>query len=324
MSTYDRELSIAEAAVRQASELCRAVRSEVSPEVLAKRDKSPVTVADFGSQALVARALKEVFTDDPLVAEEDAAELRTPGQAALLDSVVRHLQTHHSQATPESVVSWIDLGGGQPAGRFWTLDPIDGTKGFLRNGQYAVALALVTDGRPQVAALACPNLHVEGFATPGAVFLAQRGRGARVVPLDGDAPARTIHVSGLSDPSKARICESVESAHSAQDDSARVARQLGLSAGPVRLDSQAKYGVVALGGAEIYLRLPTRADYREKIWDHAAGSLVIEESGGRVSDLDGQPLDFTQGRTLARNRGILATNGPPHDSVLSALRALGL
>ncbi|HEU5118043.1 MAG TPA: 3'(2'),5'-bisphosphate nucleotidase, partial [Isosphaeraceae bacterium] len=284
MSNYDRELTVAEAAVSRAAALCRSVRAEVSPDVLAKRDKSPVTVADFGSQALVARALREAFPADPLVAEEDAAELRAEGQKPLLDSVVRHLRGHlGSDVDADSALTWIDLGGAGTGSRFWTLDPIDGTKGFLRNEQYAVALALLIDGRPQVAALACPNLVVEGFSSPGAVFLAERGQGARVRPLDGDAPARTIHVRSLSDPSQARFCESVESGHSDQGESARIAAHLGLKAEPVRLDSQAKYGVVALGGAEIYLRLPTRADYREKIWDHAAGLLVIEEAGGRVS-----------------------------------------
>ncbi len=272
----------------------------------------------------MSRTLKDAFPADPLVAEEDAAELRNADQAALLDSVVSHLRAHRPETDAASALTWIDLGGGTPGSRFWTLDPIDGTKGFLRNEQYAVALALLIDGRPQVAALACPNLEVEGFASPGAVFLARRGQGARVIPLDGDAPARTIRVSDLSDPSKARFCESVESGHSSQNDSASIAAHLNLTADPVRLDSQAKYGVVALGGAEIYLRLPTRADYREKIWDHAAGSLVIEEAGGLVTDIDGHPLDFTHGRALEQNRGIIATNGPLHEPVLSALRALGL
>ena len=67
---------------------------------------------------------------------------------------------------------------------------------------------------------------------------------------------------------------------------------------------------------------PSRPDYHETIWDQAAGSIVITEAGGRVSDLDGRPLDFSHGRTLKRNRGILATNGHLHEAVLSALREL--
>ncbi len=75
---YEREREVAIHAVREAARLCRAVAAEISPEVLAKKDKSPVTVADFGSQALIARALGEALPDDPIIAEEDSAELRQP------------------------------------------------------------------------------------------------------------------------------------------------------------------------------------------------------------------------------------------------------
>jgi 3'(2'), 5'-bisphosphate nucleotidase len=97
---------------------------------------------------------------------------------------------------------------------------------------------------------------------------------------------------------------------------------LGVEADPVRLDSQAKYAVLAAGKGELYLRLlsPDRPDYREKIWDQAAGSLILEEAGGRITDLDGKPLDFTTGRSLTNNRGILASNNLLHSAALSALR----
>ena len=90
------------------------------------------------------------------------------------------------------------------------------------------------------------------------------------------------------------------------------------------MDSQAKYGVVARGEAEIYLRMPTRADYREKIWDHAAGALIVEEAGGTVTDIRGRPLEFHHGRELTANRGVIVTNGRLHARVLKALRAMGL
>ena len=103
-----------------------------------------------------------------------------------------------------------------------------------------------------------------------------------------------------------------------------VAGRLQVQAAPVLMDSQAKYAVLACGEAELLFRLlsPSRPDYREKIWDQAAGSLVVEEAGGRVSDLDGQHLDFSRGRTLAANRGIAASNGRLHDEALQALRAV--
>jgi 3'(2'), 5'-bisphosphate nucleotidase len=66
---------------------------------------------------------------------------------------------------------------------------------------------------------------------------------------------------------------------------------------------------------------PQRPDYRERIWDQAAGSILVEEAGGRVTDLDGKSLDFSWGRTLAANRGVLATNGVAHEIVLAGLGA---
>jgi 3'(2'), 5'-bisphosphate nucleotidase len=90
------------------------------------------------------------------------------------------------------------------------------------------------------------------------------------------------------------------------------------------MDSQAKYAVLAAGVGDVNLRLisPKMPAYRERIWDQAAGSIVVEEAGGRVTDLDGKPLDFAQGRTLATNRGVLATNGQLHDALLDGLKEI--
>jgi 3'(2'), 5'-bisphosphate nucleotidase len=121
-----------------------------------------------------------------------------------------------------------------------------------------------------------------------------------------------------------RFCESVESGHSAHGDAAAVAGRLGITSPPLRMDSQAKYAVVARGDADIYLRLPTSADYREKIWDHAAGALIVAEAGGAVTDIQGRPLEFHHGRELVANRGVIVTNGRLHECVLGAVRDLGI
>jgi len=306
------------------------------PEVLDKKDKSPVTVADLGSQAVVCRALWEAFPSDPIIAEEDSAELRQPENAALLDQVVGHVgalgPADGSGVSREKVCGWIDRGGASEyQERFWTIDPIDGTKGFLRNEQYAVALALVVERRVELAALACPNLPFDGeagSASHGVIFTAVRGQGAFAWPMDQEhsehSRRRPIRVSDKEKPEEIRFCESVESGHSAHGDAAAIAARLGIVAPPVRMDSQAKYGVVARGEAEIYLRMPTRADYREKIWDHAAGALIVEEAGGTVTDIAGRPLEFDHGRELIANRGVIVTNGRLHARVLEALRKLGL
>jgi HAL2 family 3'(2'),5'-bisphosphate nucleotidase len=341
---YEREQAVAIQAVREAARLCRAVANQISPEVLAKKDKSPVTVADFGSQALICRTLAQTFPNDPVIAEEDAVELRGPENAAILAQVLRHVRAVRSDTAgsasvmidEEQVCRWIDHGGGSRySERFWTLDPIDGTKGFLRGEQYAIALALIVDGRIAVAALACPNLPTPpgteqpgGGGNGGPIFHAVSGQGAFVVAGDGPdgvdpSPVR-LSVSRRDQPADARFCESVESGHSAQGDAAAVAARLLITAPPLRMDSQAKYAVVARGEADIYLRLPTRADYREKIWDHAAGALIVAESGGVVTDVAGRPLEFSHGRELTANRGVVVTNARLHAQVIEAVRAAGI
>ena len=137
---------------------------------------------------------------------------------------------------------------------------------------------------------------------------------------DEQATARAVSVGDVRRAADARFCESVESGHSNQDESARVTALLGIRSEPYRIDSQCKYAAVARDDASIYLRLPTDRRYVEKIWDHAAGSIIVESAGGRVTDVEGRPLDFTHGRTLDRNRGVVATSGAIHDEVLDALR----
>lgn len=324
-ASYETELSVAIAAVRQASEVCRSVQSQITPETLEKRDKSPVTVADFAAQAIINKALSRSFPNDPIVGEEDAAELRGES-SALLKPIARYLTEVGLEMSEDEICDAIDLGdhlGGSE--RFWTLDPIDGTKGFLRKEQYAISLALIENGQIVLGILGCPNLPESGVSqsTSGSLLYAIRGRGAFQCGIAEDS-AKMIASSRNDDFSSARLCESVESGHSKHDAAADVRKQLGIAEESVRLDSQAKYAVVARGDAEAYLRLPTRADYPEKIWDHAGGVIIVEEAGGVVTDCHGAALDFSRGRTLADNSGVIASSGVEHDRIVTAVQsALG-
>lgn len=315
-------------AVLQACKLTRAVQEHlVAGSTLQKGDKSPVTVADYGAQAIVGRILVDRFPHIPMVGEEDAGALREPANAALAAKVVDAARSILPEMTPSDVLAAIDAGtyGGGPRGRHWTLDPIDGTKGFLRLEQYAVALALIEEGRVVLGVLGCPNLpwdQADASGPRGVLFVAERGMGTWRQPIGAPGEPVRCAVDSVTDPRLARMTESVESGHTDQTESATVMQLLGSTAPPVRMDSQAKYGVVARGQAEIYLRLPTRADYVEKIWDHAAGAIVIEESGGRVTDIHGRSLDFGLGRGLSSTQGVIVTNGALHDRVLGAVRTV--
>lgn len=93
----------------------------------------------------------------------------------------------------------------------------------------------------------------------------------------------------------------------------------GVQALPVRMDSQCKYAALARGEACIYLRLPTRKHYEERIWDHAAGWLIVREAGGLVTDTRGKELDFSVGRTLRDNLGVVASNGVQHYEIVKTV-----
>lgn len=320
------ELKFAIRAVQQASALVRQVQRELVSTALTKDDRSPVTVADFASQALIGHLLMEAFPSDPLVGEEDSVELRLPENRQTLERVVDFVSRFTGAADTLEVCSWIDRGANRPDGRFWTIDPIDGTKGFLRGNQYAIALALIIDGEVEVGVLGCPNLRdgrVPEVGGEGTLAVAMRGQGAWVGPLGARGNhLEPVRVSRVSDAAQARVLRSFESGHTNVDQVDQFAQALGVIAEPMRLDSQAKYVMLAAGAGELYLRLLSRnqPDYKEKIWDQAAGSLLVCEAGGQITDLDGAPLDFSAGRTLSRNRGILASNGYLHEPALRALR----
>lgn len=316
---YESEKQIAIQAVQAAAQLCEQVRREIVPEAIEKKDKSPVTVADFGAQALICRALSTAFPQDAVVGEEDAAELRTPEMAERLAQVTQYVQALVPNATSEQVTDWIDHGNGQVASRYWTLDPIDGTKGFLRGDQYAIALALIEDGEIKVGVLGCPALSFTEGQT-GLMGVAVRGAGATLSPLAGGTP-QSIQVVSAEQSDNLRFVESVESGHGDQSRQAAVAKAAGITQDSLRMDSQAKYMAVAAGEAALYLRLPSpkTPDYREKIWDHAAGVILVEEAGGRVTDIAGKSLDFSLGAKLVNNQGVVVSNGSIHDPVLAAL-----
>jgi 3'(2'), 5'-bisphosphate nucleotidase len=290
-----------------------------------KKDRSPVTIADYGSQAVISELLLKYFPADPLVGEEDIDELKQNSdmRAKVLDLVREQLEDMDEQR----MLSGIARGNDEAdhTGRYWTCDPIDGTKGFLRQEQYTVALALIENSEIKLGVLGCPNLPRD-FADPsagkGCLIYAIKGMGAFMCDMECSNKTQ-IYVDPLNDTSRARFVESVESLHSAHSVHAEITRSLGITTEPLRIDSQGKYAAVGRGDVSIYLRYPTDDTYREKIWDHAAGAIVVQEAGGKVTDIYGKPLDFSLGRQLVNNRGAVVTNGHIHDSVIDAIAQLG-
>lgn len=382
-------LSVAKTAVRVSARL--AARVQVGVSSITKADTSPVTVADFASQAAVALILiRELHGIDAartllsggsvggfsMLGEEDASALSgadaqstsllacvvnalasaLPPRAEFLDGalltggILEGCAAAQSGWRGEDVLAAISAGGGPDAPRstdagFWVLDPIDGTKGFLRGGQWAVGLAFVSGGAPTLAAIACPPLGFPACSLPrggdapsravdrmGSLLAAGAGVGATCEYLwddtaggagaaAGGAATRLASDVSVSDADLV-ICGSY--AHNAAGDLDNVATAMGgdvTRAPPIRIDSMAKYALVARRDADAYVRLP-QANYYEKVWDHAPGSLIVQEAGGVVTDCLGSPLDFTVGANLAKNAGVVASaTAAIHARAVAATRA---
>lgn len=352
--------------------LCQKVQKELlstNPhQVESKDDDSPVTVADWSVQATVSWILSETFGTQniSIVAEEDVHSLSKPEAGNLLGMVVKTVNQCLSEAPRFGLKSPVETLGasqvlkaiercnstGGPVGKHWVLDPIDGTVGFVHGKQYAVALALMDNGKVVIGVLGCPNYAMKknwlvnhgqqyrvmpevslgnpALMEEGCVLYTKRGsREAWKQPLIHHDQklvwpnsAKLIRVSSIEDPALATFCEPVEEANSNHSFTAGLANTVGLSNQPLRVHSMVKYAAIAQGDAEIFMKF-ARAGYKEKIWDHAAGVLLVQEAGGVVTDAGGQPLDFSRGIYLeGLDRGIVACSGVMlHEKIIGAVYA---
>ncbi|MDO4583110.1 MAG: inositol monophosphatase family protein [Planctomycetia bacterium] len=308
--------------LRESATLTRQIQHDfITPTTWEKKDKSPVTVGDLAVQTLMAARLEQLCPEIPLVAEESTEVLESDEGERFGEILRRYLEPFLGKFTRENMVHWIARGKeGTGTSRFWTLDPIDGTKGFLRREQYATALALVEENRVTMGFLGLPN-YTQGENLVHAV----RGKGTWANDLWKPGEWKACHVSEHRDVQEATVLRSVESGHTNLSQMDILVRNLGVVREPVRMDSQAKYAVLASGKSDFLFRLISakQPHYKEKIWDQAAGSIILEEAGGKVTDLDGKDLDFSHGETLEENRGICASNGILHNIALDAIIETG-
>ncbi len=321
------ELETIKTVARVAASVCQNIRAEMITPAL-KDGREPVTIADYAAQAVIGHALAANFSDDAVLSEERSEEfmlLLSDRQRALVQRFVTDALGGY--VFEEQVCAWLDFGKGKRARRTWVIDPIDGTKGFIGGRHYCVAISLMEGREPVLGVLASPGFYSDDDPPPqdsGALIYARRGMGAFIESLSG-GPRQPIHVSGVTDPLPATLLTSYEAAHTDSDFIAAVSALLGRKeAAPRRaLDSQDKYGMIAAGLGDVYLRVVPDPHYTEKPWDHAAGYVIVSEAGGRVTDLDGKPVRWATGRRLTANRGLLVTNGALHAQWLRAIAQLG-
>jgi 3'(2'), 5'-bisphosphate nucleotidase len=263
------ELTLAHAIALEAATVVRGFHGP-SARVDLKLQGEPVTEADHAANELIVRRLRAAFPDDAILSEE------LPDDGSRL---------HRS--------------------RVWMVDPIDGTRDFIRGDTgYAVMIGLCVDGRPRVGVVAQPS---SGVTWGGAV-----GEAAWREGPDG---ARTpLHPSALSQPPGIRLVAS-KSHRTGDIDLFRQALGIGdeLNIGGVGL----KVALVAEGSRDLYVY----PGGRTKKWDSCAPEAILTAAGGRLTDTFGAPLVYTD-LDLYNAGGLVASNGPLHDLVLSTIALL--
>lgn len=350
-SPYSNELKIAFETIQQAAKLSQFVLSEAEKDdshdlgVVSKDDLSPVTIADFAIQALLTSTLHAHFPGDRFVGEESAGQLRA--NPVLLDRVQAAL--HHIQSqvqdeaeslvrfpsSPEEMCTMIDwCGTGTPdvGGRIWVFDPIDGTENFVKNLVYAINVALLEDGRQVLSAVGCPNMSMEIKAPAsdssldpsgeGSIAFAVRGHGAFIRKLPGLYHSTAIrrlprHAEQATD-LRSVACLNTSGVPAVHQS---VAKQLGIEyPGNILLPWVMRYVLLALDvGNTTFWAYKSRSRLA-KIWDHAGAILLFEEVGGKVTDVDGKDINWSAGRQMVENYGIVAAPSNLHGQVLATLR----
>ncbi|MCL4252978.1 MAG: hypothetical protein KJ043_04260 [Anaerolineae bacterium] len=313
--------------ILEAVRLSAQLAHEVQQRHLVRSEKTgaePVTIADYGAQAIICRAIQKHFPHDGVMAEESGSEFARvvePEQRAYIVALVSDILGE--KVTASHLIAWldharIDTMTDEPH-RIWVIDPIDGTKGFLAQRHFVNAVGVMDGRKPIAGVLSAPAYpHSDGgmllYALDGVAY-------AESLIQKGDK--RVIKVSDRVDIPTLRALESVEKGHAGLARLARVREILGMSSEQVeQADSMEKYGRIAAGDAELYIRLPRLGDGRpHNIWDHAPGVAIIEAAGGIATDVDGSPLDYTHGTAL-KNYGVVATNGKFHDLAISAIATL--
>jgi 3'(2'), 5'-bisphosphate nucleotidase len=213
-----------------------------------KDDHSPLTAADLAAQTVIAQGLAALDDVLPVISEE----------ARTCDWDVRR--------------SW---------NRYWLVDPLDGTREFVkRNGEFTVNIALIDNHRSVLGVVLAP--------VTGELYVAEQGQGAWLQTAPGGSFER-IRTRALAQPPVLAGSRSHGGAHERE----LLDSLLGKEHRLVPLGSSLKFCLIARGAADVYLRLGLTSE-----WDTAAAQCVLQEAGGAVLDLQGRPFTYNRGESL--------------------------
>lgn len=301
-------------AVRVAARLSETIQA-LSRQYDTKSRHKMVTIADYGVQAILQRTIREYFPADGIIAEESHAEFMrftNRRQRKLLLKVLG--EELGSSVSADDLSDWLSVGRLPTAPRQWVIDPIDGTSGFVAGRSYTIALGLLVAGRPRLGIMGSPRFfdrHNADFvgrlfcAYEGVAYMDDLAGGAWQVVRMPELPNDPLHIVG-----------SFSRKHNDFPLLTRIYEGLRMPYETFAINGQEKYAMVALGFADLHLRIPADKSYRQKVWDHAAGVAFLNAAGGRVSDERGAELDFSAGEHLRHHRMIFASHPRLHQTLI--------
>ncbi len=270
-----------------------------------KDDASPVTIADLASQAILLGDIAELAPDERIFAEESTSSITNPEDLNKVQEVVEEILS--KTISIHEIKERINYRGNEKSTTRWYVDPIDGTKGYLKGLFYAVAIARTVGDTLNNSWMAVPCKKELMPEICGFLFNATKGKGVTKISIKSGKTLSVLpKITHPNDENRLRLVAS--RAHETVDLPGFVNDQTEVQL--VSMDSQAKYAALANGVADIYPRKPSRSFGSFFCWDHLPGMLLVQETGGIVTDLTGKLLDWSDGERLINNLGIFAASSP--------------
>lgn len=298
-------------AVQQAAMLAQRVQEDYLAQ-LSKAGNEPVTIADYGVQAILCRAIHTVYPHDAIVAEESANGFKRSVNAEQQATIARLVgQVLGESVHVDDIITWLDYGQDTVSSSTWIIDPIDGTRGFINQRTYIIGVGLVEGGYAAGAVLGCPTLD------EGELLVAWDGNAYRA-PLMGEVVLEPFRVSERSLGDEVYMVDQGSRTDGPVTQRLKDVFRMG-EALTQRVDAQLEiYVRIARGDADLFVCKPvTRCS--AKVWDHAAGIALVEAAGGSVTDFEGGAVNLGNGERIPNN-SIAASNGKLHPYLLDTVK----
>ena len=299
---YYMELKAAIEIVNTASKITEWFR-QVGFQSYQKEDDSPVTIADYATQIFIINKIMEQFPSDQIIAEEDDNSFLNHDARKSISSCYETLNIGENIDIGKSLMKKDKY-----SERQWTVDPIDGTKGYQKGLSYAIGIGFMIKSNPKICTISVPNYKKFGKA----IFIAEKDNGSKIAINNSEFIS--LSVSNQSYLKQAKMCHSLHYDEPWVMDFAARAEITNF----VQIDSMAKFCMIADGTADLYIKPMNKS--RSFAWDFLPGTLLVQEAGGTVSDLQGNRIEFNDDKCMVSAPGLIASNSIIHDEILKKLR----